>query len=171
MANNGPSWDGLLKWSLSHSDGASPSRPLSEEDRQWFMEAMQGHTIDSISRMKQISQIMKMPEHLLDSQGVTTDDLEGMLDELQEHVESIDLANDLHSIGGLVPLLSYLKNSNAKIRAKAADVLTTVVQNNPRSQQLVMEANGFEPLLTNFITDPDIRLLSVTTNKGLQLSV
>lgn len=49
----------------------------SEEDRQWFMEAMQGHTIDSISRMKQISQIMKMPEHLLDSQGVTTDDLEG----------------------------------------------------------------------------------------------
>lgn len=50
---------------------------VSEEDRQWFMEAMQGHTIDSISRMKQISQIMKMPEHLLDSQGVTTDDLEG----------------------------------------------------------------------------------------------
>ena len=49
----------------------------SEEDRQWFMEAMQGHTIDSISRMKQISQIMKMPEHLLDSQGVTTSDLEG----------------------------------------------------------------------------------------------
>ncbi|XP_013598112.1 PREDICTED: uncharacterized protein LOC106306164 isoform X2 [Brassica oleracea var. oleracea] len=72
-----------------------PSRPLSEEDRQWFMEAMQGHTIDSISRMKQISQIMKMPEHLLDSQGVTTSDLEGMLDELQEHVESIDLANGL----------------------------------------------------------------------------
>lgn len=104
-----------------------------------------------------------------------------MLDELQEHVESIDLANglisysnfffwyifltcldrqrsDLHSIGGLVPLLGYLKNSNAKIRAKAADVLTTVVQNNPRSQQLVMEANGFEPLLTNFITDPDVRV-------------
>lgn len=65
---------------------------------------------------------------------------------------------DLHSIGGLVPLLSYLKNSNAKIRAKSADVLTTVVQNNPRSQQLVMEANGFEPLFNNFIADPDIRV-------------
>uniref|UniRef100_A0A1J3GTV8 Hsp70 nucleotide exchange factor fes1 n=1 Tax=Noccaea caerulescens TaxID=107243 RepID=A0A1J3GTV8_NOCCA len=158
MANNGPNWDGLLKWSLSHSDGASPSRRLSEEDRKWFMEAMQGQTIDSITRMKQISQIMKMPEHGLEAQGVTSDDLEGMLDELQEHVESIDLANDLHSIGGLVPLLSYLKNSNAKIRAKSADVLTTVVQNNPRSQQLVMEANGFEPLLTNFISDPEIRV-------------
>lgn len=43
------------------------------------MEAMQGHTIDSISRMKQISQIMKMPEQLLESQGVTIDDLEGSL--------------------------------------------------------------------------------------------
>ncbi|KAL1195870.1 hypothetical protein V5N11_027731 [Cardamine amara subsp. amara] len=158
MANNGPNWDGLLKWSLSHSEGASSSRRLSEEDRQWFMEAMQGHTIDSISRMKMISQIMKTPEQVLEAQGVTSDDLEGMLDELQEHVESIDLANDLNSIGGLVPLLSYLKNSNAIIRAKAADVLTTVVQNNPRSQQLVMEANGFEPLLTNFTSDPDIRV-------------
>ncbi|CAN8254619.1 unnamed protein product [Cochlearia groenlandica] len=161
MANkSGPNWDGLLKWSLSHSNGSSSSssRSLSEEDRQWFMEAMQASTIDSISRMKQISQIMKLPQKLLDSQGVTSHDLEGMLDELQEHVETIDLANDLHSIGGLVPLLSYLKNSNAKIRAKSADVLTTVVQNNPRSQQLVMESNGLEPLLTNFISDPDTRV-------------
>lgn len=73
------------------------------------------------------------------------------------HVLIINVS-DLHSIGGLVPLLSYLMNSNAKIRAKSADVLTTVVQNNPRNQQLVMEANGFEPLFTNFIADPDIRV-------------
>lgn len=62
---------------------------------------------------------------------------------------------DLHSIGGLVPLLGYLKNSNAGIRAKAAEVVTTIVQNNPKSQQLVMEANGLEPLLSNFSSDPD----------------
>jgi len=63
---------------------------------------------------------------------------------------------DLHSIGGLIPLLGYLKNSHANIRAKAADVVTTIVQNNPRSQQLVMEANGFEPLIHNFSSDPDV---------------
>lgn len=66
------------------------------------------------------------------------------------------MVTDLHSIGGLVPLLSYLKNSHAGIRAKAADVVTTVVQNNPKSQQLVMEANGFELLMLNFSSDPDI---------------
>ncbi|THG09281.1 uncharacterized protein LOC114305638 [Camellia sinensis] len=34
--------------------------------------------------------------------------------------------------------------------------LTTIVQNNPKSQQLVMEANGLEPLLSNFTSDPDV---------------
>jgi hsp70-interacting protein len=63
---------------------------------------------------------------------------------------------DLHTIGGLVPLLAYLKNPHANIRAKAADVVTTIVQNNPKSQQLVMEANGFEPLVSNFSSDPDV---------------
>ncbi|KAG2589120.1 hypothetical protein PVAP13_5NG303600 [Panicum virgatum] len=59
-------------------------------------------------------------------------------------------ANDLHSIGGLDPLLGCLKNSHASIRAKAVEVVSTIVQNNPKSQQLVMKCNGLEPLLTNF---------------------
>jgi hsp70-interacting protein len=63
---------------------------------------------------------------------------------------------DLISVGGLFPLLSYLKSSNATIRAKAAQVLTTVVQNNPTSQQSVMDASGFEPLFLNFMCDPDL---------------
>lgn len=66
------------------------------------------------------------------------------------------LLTDLHSIGGLHPLLGYLKNSHANIRAKAAEVVTTIVQNNPRSQQLVMELNGLESLLLNFTSDPDV---------------
>lgn len=28
MAKEGPNWDGLLKWSLAHSDGTNPSRNL-----------------------------------------------------------------------------------------------------------------------------------------------
>ncbi|XP_021744031.1 hsp70-binding protein 1-like [Chenopodium quinoa] len=158
MSKDNPNWEGLLKWSLSHSDGTQPPRQLSEEDRKWFMEAMQSQTIDVVKRMKEITQVMQTPEEVLDSQGVSPGDIEDMLDELQEHVESIDMANDLHSIGGLSPLLGYLKNRHANIRAKAADVVTTVVQNNPRSQQLVMEANGFEPLLTNFTSDPDVKV-------------
>ncbi|XWS55640.1 hypothetical protein CRYUN_Cryun09bG0018400 [Craigia yunnanensis] len=156
MAKDGPNWDGLLKWSIAHSDGTRPTRNLSEEDRRWFMEAMQSQSIDVIKRMKEITLVMQAPEQVLEAQGVTAANLEDMLDELQEHVESIDMANDLHSIGGLVPLLGYLKNSHANIRAKAAEVVSTIVQNNPRSQQLVMEVNGLEPLLSNFTSDPDV---------------
>ncbi|EEF30822.1 Hsp70-binding protein, putative [Ricinus communis] len=122
------------------------------------MEAMQAQSVDVIKRMKEITLVMQAPEHVLEAQGVTPADIEDMLEELQEHVESIDMANDLHSIGGLVPLLGYLKNSHANIRAKAAEVVTTIVQNNPRSQQLVMEANGLEPLLSNFSSDPDMNV-------------
>lgn len=63
---------------------------------------------------------------------------------------------DLNSIGGLVPLLNYLRNSHANIRAKAAEVVSTIVQNNPKSQQLVMDANGMEHLLSNFASDEDV---------------
>ncbi|KAJ6806805.1 hsp70 nucleotide exchange factor fes1-like [Iris pallida] len=158
MAGDGMKWDGLLKWSLAHSDGTQPPRNLSEEDRRWFMEAMQAQSVDVVKRMKEITMVMRTPEDVLESQGITPADIQDMLDELQEHVESIDMANDLHSIGGLVPLLGYLKNSNAGIRAKAADVVTTVVQNNPRSQQLVMEASGLEPLISNFSLDSDVNV-------------
>ncbi|KAM3287345.1 hypothetical protein P3S67_020775 [Capsicum chacoense] len=67
---------------------------------------------------------------------------------------------DLRSIGGLVPLLGYLKNSHANIRAKAAEVVSTIVQNNRRIQQLVMEANDVEPLLSNFTSDRDVTALT-----------
>ncbi|KAG6697411.1 hypothetical protein I3842_09G197200 [Carya illinoinensis] len=156
MAKDGPNWEGLLKWSLAHADGTQPPRNLSEEDRRWFMEAMQSQTVDVVKRMKEITLVMQTPEQVLEAQGVTPADIEDILDELQEHVESIDMANDLHSIGGLVPLLGYLKNSHANIRAKASEVVATIVQNNPHSQKLVMEANGLEPLLTNFTSDPDV---------------
>ncbi|KAM7464049.1 hypothetical protein LguiA_032170 [Lonicera macranthoides] len=152
----GPNWEGLLKWSLAHSDGTRSSRNLSEEDRRWFTEAMQAQSLDVVKRMKDITLVMQIPEQVLEDQGVTATHIEDMLDELQEHVEDIDMANDLHSIGGLVPLLNYLKNSNSNIRAKAAEVVSTIVQNNPKSQQLVMEANGLEPLLSNFTSDPDV---------------
>ena len=76
----------------------------------------------------------------------------------------------------MVPLLGHLKNSHSNIHAKAAEVVTTIVQTNPRSQQLVMEANGLEPLLPNFTLDHDVTVqtyalgaISCVYNKGGEL--
>lgn len=50
---------------------------LSEEDRRWFMEAMQSQTVDVTKRMKEITLVMQTPEQVLESQGVTPQDIEG----------------------------------------------------------------------------------------------
>uniref|UniRef100_M8AUA9 Hsp70-binding protein 1 n=1 Tax=Aegilops tauschii TaxID=37682 RepID=M8AUA9_AEGTA len=197
----------------------------SEEERRWLAEAVERHMAeDVVGRLREIALLMRTPLSVLEAQGITPEDIEDLLAELQVHVESIDIANgnkgstwktyftgvklktftllddskayvvslevankwmettvvvfanktllfrslcidfpicssgmlDLHSVGGLVPVIRYLRNTNARIRAKAADVVTTVVQNNPTSQQLVMEASGFEPLVSNFTSDPDL---------------
>lgn len=41
----------------------------------------------------------------------------------QDLVEPIDVANDLHTLGGLVPTLRHLGHVNASIRAAAAHVI------------------------------------------------
>lgn len=53
---------------------------FSEEDRKWFMEAMQAQTVDVVRRMKEITLVMQTPEQVLEAQGVTPGDIEGILD-------------------------------------------------------------------------------------------
>lgn len=52
---------------------------LSEEDRKWFMEAMQAQTIDVVKRMKEITLVMQTPESVLEEQGVSATDIEGII--------------------------------------------------------------------------------------------
>lgn len=46
------------------------------------MEAMQANSIDVIKRMREITLVMQTPVHVLESQGVTPGDVEGVGDEL-----------------------------------------------------------------------------------------
>ena len=61
----------------------------SEEDRKWFMEAMQANTIDVVQRMKEITQVMKTPEDVLESQGVTPENIGGIVWSVPIFPESI----------------------------------------------------------------------------------
>ena len=54
----------------------------SEEDKKWFAEAMQAQTVDVIKRMKEISMVMNMPTEVLQSQGVSIEELQGEVVEL-----------------------------------------------------------------------------------------
>ena len=52
---------------------------ISEEDRKWFMEAVQAQSVDVVKRMKEITLVMQTPEQVLEAQGVTSADIEGSI--------------------------------------------------------------------------------------------
>lgn len=43
------------------------------------MEAMQSQTVDVVKRMKEITLVMRTPEQVLEEQGVTAADIEGIM--------------------------------------------------------------------------------------------
>lgn len=43
------------------------------------MEAMQAQTVDVVQRMKEITLVMKTPDDVLQSQGITAADIEGIV--------------------------------------------------------------------------------------------
>lgn len=50
----------------------------SEEDRRFFAEAMQAQTLDVVKRMKEISTVMQLPGEVIEAQGITPEEIEGM---------------------------------------------------------------------------------------------
>lgn len=65
----------------------------SDEERKWFQDAISANVVDVVQRMKEIALVMGLTEESLLKQGVTVDELASLLEELQEHVEAIDMAN------------------------------------------------------------------------------
>uniref|UniRef100_A0A453IE26 Nucleotide exchange factor Fes1 domain-containing protein n=1 Tax=Aegilops tauschii subsp. strangulata TaxID=200361 RepID=A0A453IE26_AEGTS len=68
----------------------------SEEERRWLAEAVERHMAeDVVGRLREIALLMRTPLSVLEAQGITPEDIEDLLAELQVHVESIDIANGM----------------------------------------------------------------------------
>lgn len=77
-------------------------------------------------------------------------------EELQDHVEDIDAACDLSKVGGLPALLGTIGGSpHASLRALAAEVVATAVQNNPKAQQALLDAGALDCVLRLARSDVD----------------
>lgn len=51
----------------------------SEDERRWLAEAVERHMMmDVVSRMREIALLMSTPPAVLEAQGITHDDIEGM---------------------------------------------------------------------------------------------
>eukprot|EP00898_Chlorokybus_atmophyticus_P002931 jgi/Chlat1/3639/Chrsp238S03637 len=157
-ATDVPKWEGLLKWSLAQQrDGPSSAvGQATPEERAWLGEAIKAHVLDPVERLKELVSVLQIPEDVLMSEHkVVVEDFESLMEELEDIVMQIDFAKDFFTVGGYPPLLAKLKSAHPSVRQRAAQVVSTLVQNNPKVQELAMEANTLPQLLAVVSQDPD----------------
>lgn len=146
---------GLLKWSLNYTDGTQPTElsEMDEERRKWLKEAMEAGTVDPADQMKALISVLQVErpnkqdavEKKYEAEFV--DNKVTSLEHLQEWVESIDWATDLHKLGGFETVIKLCSDPEQRIRVRALEVFATVVQNNPQCQDWALELGGLKPLV------------------------
>lgn len=132
--------------SAQYCDGTGEAKPVSEEDKRFFFEAVESLQENERKRFAAFREaLLRDPTAELDTDALQH--TEEVLEELCDHVCNIDNANDLHVVGGLPPLVQLLRSPHDSLRALAGEVIGTVVQNNPKSQQKALDAGALGPLL------------------------
>lgn len=76
-------------------------------------------------------------------------------DNFEQLIENLDNANNMAALGLWQPLLQQLKNQNAEMRKMAAWCVGTAVQNNPQSQQYLLEAGGVKTIASMSVDETD----------------
>eukprot|EP00794_Sanderia_malayensis_P005152 gene5152-5802_t len=110
-------------------------------------------------QIKSDAQIMKLKLELLRSPNSTEQELSIVLDDLENYVHQIDNAVDLEKMGGFELIISYLNHSVATLQEKAAKVIGSAVQSNPKAQAAALEHEAMPHLL---------RLISYASNERLR---
>ena len=132
----------LLRMSIGlQKDGMKePVAEMDPERKEWLKEAMANLLKNPVDDMKELLKKLETTEEASEKAEI--------LDALVYYVEQIDLAKDFHKIGGLKQTVQLLEHDNPKVRAGAAHVIGSTVQNNPEPQKWAMELNALESLCT-----------------------
>ncbi|QCD78727.1 nucleotide exchange factor SIL1 [Vigna unguiculata] len=145
------SLDGMLQWAISHSDpeklkeSAEAQQRLSP--RELEKRSLKIKEIMEKIKMPSDAELMKIAIGDLNNVSTSLEDRRRALQELLELVESLDNANDLNKLGGLVAVTKELNHSDPGIRTIAAWVLGKASQNNPIVQQQIMELRVLSRLM------------------------
>jgi hsp70-interacting protein len=138
-------WPGLLKWSLNHTDGTTPTqdiKPMDKATQKWLEEAIETYTIDEVSEMGKIVKYLQEGEKGLGPQE--EDEIAGNLEILENLTEGVENARNLVKIGGFKVLINTMLNSMYdKVRRKACYVFASCCQNNTFVQVDAMKNGAF----------------------------
>jgi len=148
---------GLLKFCVEATqseDSTAPSQytEMTPERQAFLNEALASfQASDPVKQMLAHCQIILAPSTALEEK-------EESLEELEEYCADIDLAMDFHKMGGYDFLLSLLQSCEAGIRWRSAELIATLVQNNPYCQEKALEQNLLTELLKRLDTDDDMQV-------------
>lgn len=167
---DGPDWLGLLKWSLSQTDGTSEteSRPMSDEDVAFLTNVMSELVADEPKRMKEM--LMDIASFLGEDVGEKEDSdeqtkisdlpyteqeerIEEIFEELKDITCQIDMAIFfVTKLGGISCILDVLDNKKRvvsdHVRGCAASALGCLSQNNSEVQKSMFKRGEISRLMT-----------------------
>ncbi|XP_076804981.1 hsp70-binding protein 1-like isoform X1 [Clavelina lepadiformis] len=130
--------------------GDSANDVSSESDRQWLQ-----NTLNDIASSPTLVDILKGCIEKL-KQGWEEDLVPGSsnyesvktcFEQMSNLCEDIDLACDLHKLGGFPVVIKYLNHTDNSIQTKAADLIAIVAQNNEYCQTKLLELKILNQLL------------------------
>jgi hsp70-interacting protein len=175
-------WLGLLKWSLSYSDGTQESSksmtPLSSEDKAFLEKVMKEGIIDENERMKTIlKEVTAVIETWKQEAEANTDptsqskpatfstpeqedEMQDRLQELRDIVEQIDYARAFSSMKGLNFLLGCVQERQCipkSMRGMCLGILATMCQHNPPVQKELLELGAIGTLMDVFFIEHEDR--------------
>mmetsp|Transcript_32334 Transcript_32334/g.96935 ORF Transcript_32334/g.96935 Transcript_32334/m.96935 type:complete len:206 (-) Transcript_32334:1040-1657(-) len=168
-------WLGLLKWSLSYTDGTSEETPtpMSEEDKAFLEKVMKDGIIDEGERMKTILRLLtdyldglKNRTELGNAKGqeeskaeqpkLDVDAAVEILMELRDIVEQIDYARAFSAMGGVQFLMGCASERDIvprSIRSSCLGVLATLCQNNPPVQSNMLDRGAISILSDQYFKE------------------
>lgn len=145
------SLDGMLQWSIGHSDPAKLKETAENVQRLSpdKLKKRQMEIKELVERLKMPSdaQLMQIAIDDLNNSSLPSEYHHRALQELLILVEQIDNANDLHKLGGLSVIIRELNNPDPEIRTTSAWILGKASQNNPVVQKQVLELGGLAKLM------------------------
>lgn len=159
-------WLGLLKWSLNYVDGTVPSAEspgftqMSAEDKSFLEEVMKNGIIDEGKRMKTIlSSLVTYFDFCYGKEVgdvISTEEATELLFELKDIVEQIDYAKSFAVMGGIDFLLGCASKKEVvptTIRVGCLKTLSTLSQNNPHVQLMMLEHGSIAKLLGLYFSE------------------
>ncbi|KAL1453741.1 hypothetical protein WDU94_010056 [Cyamophila willieti] len=134
----------LLRYAVevgSRGDGAPGDvPPLNEANRGFLMNALNSMMVNVTEELANIIKTLK-------EDSSQKDTCIEALDNLSDYICTIDYANDFLRMGGLSGLQLLLEGNDDELRWKAAEAVADIVQNNPFSQNFLIQTDILSLLL------------------------